>query len=407
MMARVDFSASGAGEILDRWQGFSDRLIGEEQMPTPIQPIERLGDALARAYPELAAVREAAQQPAYLVGGAVRDLLLGAGRADLDLVVEGDAAALAERLGAEVVSHERFATAKAMLDGHEVDIAAARSESYPHPGALPVVESAAGVEADLARRDFTINAIAIPLQGELRLIDPHGGRADLAAGLLRVLHPRSFEDDPTRAIRAARYAARFGFGLEPETAALLRKADLDTVSADRRTAELLRLAAEPKGPRGFELLGEWGLVELREGGAELAARVGEQLATEPWCGTVPRERALLSAALGPEGGEVELSRARPDRPSEAIALAAGHDPVELVLARALGAGWLDRYLAEWRHVSLEIDGEALIAAGVPQGTALGRGLKEALRRKLDGEVNGREQELAAALEAARGADEVE
>lgn len=406
MMARVDFSASGAGEILDKWQGFSDRLIGEEPMPTPIQPTERLGDALALAYPELAAVREAAQQPVYLVGGAVRDLLLGHGRADLDLVVEGDAAALAELLGAEVVSHERFATAKAMLDGHEVDIAAARSESYPHPGALPVVESAADVETDLARRDFTINAIAIPLQGELRLIDPHGGRADLAAGLLRVLHPRSFENDPTRAIRAARYAARFGFELEAETAALLQETDLGAVSADRRRAELLRLAAEPNAPRGFALLGEWGLVELRSGGAELAAHVAELLVAEPWSGAAPRQSALLAAALGPEGSEVELSRTRPARPSEAVALAAGHDAVELVLARALGAEWLDRYLVKWRHVSLEIDGEALIAAGVPQGTALGRGLKEALRRKLDGEVDGREQELAAALGVARGDDEV-
>jgi tRNA nucleotidyltransferase (CCA-adding enzyme) len=382
-------------------------MVGNAAMQAPEQQIESIAEALVRMHPELAPVRDAGGDPVYLVGGAVRDLLLGRGRADVDLVVEGDAAALASRLGAEVVSHERFSTAKVKLDGHEVDIATARAEGYPHPGALPVVEPAAHVEDDLRRRDFTVNAMAIPLQGEPRLLDPCGGRADLAAKKLRVLHPRSFEDDPTRAIRAARYAARFGFQLESETAALLREADLGAVSADRRRAELLRLAAEPKAPRGFALLGEWGLVELRSGGVDLAARVGELLAAEPWSGAAPRERALLAAALGPEGGEVELSGTRPDRPSEAVALAAGHDPVELVLARALGAEWLDRYLAEWRHVSLEIDGEALIAAGVPQGTALGRGLNEALRRKLDGEVAGREQELAAALEAARGDDEVE
>ncbi|HVY78777.1 MAG TPA: hypothetical protein VG898_09755, partial [Solirubrobacterales bacterium] len=112
------------------------------------------------------------------------------------------------------------------------------------------------------------------------------------------------------------------------------------------------------------------------------------------------------AALGPEGGEAELARERPQRPSAGVAAARGHDPVELVLARALGAEWLDRYLTEWRDVSLAIDGEDLIAAGVPPGPALGRGLQEALRRKLDGEVEGREAELAAALAAAGDGDGV-
>jgi tRNA nucleotidyltransferase (CCA-adding enzyme) len=367
-----------------------------------VKPTEDLAAALESAYPELGAVRAAALEPVYLVGGAVRDLLLGRGRADIDLVVEGDAAALAERLGAGHVSHQRFATAKVRLDGHEVDVAGARSETYPQPGALPVVEPAASVEDDLARRDFTINAMAVPLGGEARLIDPHDGLADLEAGLLRVLHPGSFADDPTRAIRAARYAARFGFEPEPETARLLREAGLGAVSADRREAELLRLAAEPQAARGFELLAEWGLIEPRAGGVELAARVGELLSEAPWNEVALRERAVLAAALGPAGGEEELAEARPARPSEAVELARRRDPVELALARALGAEWLDRYLAEWREVSLEIGGEDLMAAGVPQGPALGRGLREALRRKLDGEIAGREQELATALEAARG-----
>jgi tRNA nucleotidyltransferase (CCA-adding enzyme) len=382
-------------------------MVGNATMTGPGDHTESIAEALEHMHPELAPVRDIGGDPVYLVGGAVRDLLLGRGRADLDLVVEGDAEALASRLGAEAISHERFGTAKVRLDGHEVDIAGARSESYPHPGALPVVEPAGEIEADLRRRDFTINAMAIPLHGEPHLIDPCGGQADLAAKLLRVLHPGSFEDDPTRAIRAARYAARFGFELEPETAALLRRTDLGTVSADRREAELLRLAAEARAPRAFGLLAEWGLVELREGGEQLLARADELLAAEPWRGEGPRERALVAAALGPEGGEVALAGERPDRPSEAVALASAHDPVELVLARALGAEWLDRYLGEWRRVALDIDGQDLIAAGVPQGPALGRGLKEALRRKLDGELDGgREQELAVALEAAGGKDGV-
>ncbi len=367
---------------------------------------ESIAEALEHMHPELAPLRDAGTDPVYLVGGAVRDLLLGRGRVDIDVVVEGDAAALAERLGAEVTSHERFGTAKARLNGHEVDIASARAESYPHPGALPVVEPKAELAADLRRRDFTINAMAIPLHGEPRLIDPHGGEADLASRRLRILHDGSFADDPTRAIRAARYAARFGFAIEEHTAGLLQGADLNTVSADRREAELLRLAGEEQAARGFALLAEWGLLEPRPGGVELVARTAELLAADPWRGMAPRDRVLLAAAIGPPRGEEALAGARPELPSQAVSLATRHDDVELVLARALGAEWLDRYLGEWREVSLEIDGSDLIGAGLSQGPALGRGLEEALKRKLDGEIAGREQELAVALDVARSVDGV-
>jgi tRNA nucleotidyltransferase/poly(A) polymerase len=305
------------------------------------KPIENLAEVLRSTYPELEGLREAASDPVYLVGGAVRDLLLGRGRADIDVVVEGDAGALAARLGAEPVEHERFATAKVELDGHQVDIASARTETYAHQGALPEVAPAAAIEADLGRRDFTINAMAIPLRGDAQVIDPYDGRTDLAAGLLRILHRESFVDDPTRAIRAARYAARFGFEPEPQTAALLRATDLDTVSADRRQAELLRLAAEPTAPRGFELLAAWGLLELRQGGVELAARVRELLEEPSWDLGVDRVRAILAAATGEPGREVELATAQPERPSEAVELARARQPAELVLARAIGAEWLD------------------------------------------------------------------
>jgi tRNA nucleotidyltransferase (CCA-adding enzyme) len=367
-----------------------------------VESIDDLGEALHGAYPELTAVQGVAGgKPVYLVGGAVRDLLLGHGRTDIDLVVEGEAAVLAARLDGEVVEHERFATAKVRLDGHEVDIATARAESYPRPGALPEVEPTAGIAADLARRDFTINAMAIPLRRDPELIDPHRGREDLEAGLLRVLHARSFEDDPTRALRAARYAARFGFELEPDTAELLGQTDLSTVSVERRDAELLRLAGEAEAVRGFALLADWGLLDLREDGIELAGRVAGLLSAPPWQDVARRDRAVLAAALGIRGEAEPLAAATPGQPSEAVRLARGADPVELVLARALGAQWLDRYQAEWRQVALEIDGEDLIAAGVPQGPQIGQGLAEALRRKLDSELSGRDEELAVALEAAR------
>jgi tRNA nucleotidyltransferase (CCA-adding enzyme) len=268
------------------------------------------------------------------------------------------------------------------------------------------VTPVADIEADLGRRDFTINAIAVPLSAS-RLVDPHGGRADLEAGLLRVLHRGSFVDDPTRALRAARYAARLGFAPEPATETLLRETDLSTVSEDRREADLLQLAAEPDAARGFELLAEWGLVDTRPDGVELARRVRTLLESPPWHGFARRDLSIAAAALGPPGAEVELSAARPDRPSQGVELARGRDPVELALARALGAEWLDDYLGAWRRVALEIDGEDLIAAGVPEGPAVGRGLKAALRGKLDGEIaSGRSGELEVALEAARGGDGV-
>jgi tRNA nucleotidyltransferase (CCA-adding enzyme) len=363
--------------------------------------MDDLGAALRNAYPELEAVREAGGGPVYLVGGAVRDLLLGHPRADVDLVVEGDAAALAARLGGATAEHDRFGTVKVEVDGHEVDIASARTETYSEPGALPVVAPAASVEADLDRRDFTINAMAIPLAGEARLIDPHGGREDLDRGLLRVLHAGSFVDDPTRAIRAARYASRFGFTLESGTDRLLRQADLSTVSADRRRGELERLAAEPTGRVGLGLLAGWGIIDLREGGVELMKAVDDLLRESHWDELVPREQALIAAALGPAGSEDVLASMWPPKPAEAVELAERRDPVELILARAMGASWLDRYLTVWRNVQLEIGGEDLIAAGVPQGPAVGRGLRAARQRKLEGEISGREAELAAALEAAR------
>jgi tRNA nucleotidyltransferase (CCA-adding enzyme) len=365
--------------------------------------IDDLAKALRSAYPELDPVHDVAGgKPVYLVGGAVRDLLLGRGRTDIDLVVEGDATALASRLGGEVVEHERFATAKARLGEHEVDIATARAETYPRPGALPEVEPTTGIAADLARRDFTINAMAIPLRRDPELIDPHRGREDLESGQLRILHASSFVDDPTRALRAARYAARFGFELEPDTADLLGEADLGTVSVDRRETELLRLAGETEAARGFALLSEWGLLEPPEHGVELAGRVAGLLAEPPWTDVARRDRAILAAALGRWGGAEALAAADPERPSDAVRLARAASPLEQVLARALGAEWLDRYLTEWRAVALEIDGEDLIAAGVPQGPDVGLGLAAALRGKLDGEVYGRAQELEIALATARG-----
>lgn len=372
-------------------------------MPPPrakIEP-ERLRERLA-ALPGIERLREAAMGvDAYLVGGAVRDLLLGRARADIDVAVEGEVRELAGRLGGEARAHERFGTATVRVDGLEVDLAATRRETYAHPGALPEVRPAP-LDADLSRRDFTINAMAVPLGGDPELIDPHAGLEDLRQGVLRVLHPRSFEDDPTRAVRAARYAARYGFAPERTTAELILRADLATVSQDRSEAELRKLASEPEPRRAFELLGEWGLLRFEPSALELVAMVSGLTGAEPWRGVAPRADAVLAAALGRGVPEArELASGQPGCPSEAVERARGRSGVELVLGRALSAEWLDRYVTEWRAVRLEIDGDDLIAEGVAEGPAVGRGLRAALRAKLDGEVHGKGEELRAALAAAR------
>lgn len=367
-----------------------------------IEP-DRIAERLS-ALPGLDRVRKAAgETPVYLVGGAVRDLLLGRDRADVDIAVEGDAAALGRRLGGEIRTHERFATATVHLDGAELDLATARGETYQRPGALPEVHPAP-LSEDLGRRDFTINAMAVPLAGDPELIDLHGGLTDLEAATLRVLHERSFVDDATRALRAARYAARYGFALDANTEKLLRHADLDTVSRDRVEAELRKLAREPRARRGFELLAEWGLVPLETAAGELIDAVGDLTASEPWASVVDRDDAVLAAALGLDLGSARaLASAQPETPSEGVDRARGHDGVTLALARALGAEWLDRYVDEWRTVRLAIDGDDLIAAGIPEGPAVGRGLAAAMRARLDGEATNSDQELRIALGAAREA----
>jgi tRNA nucleotidyltransferase (CCA-adding enzyme) len=358
---------------------------------------------LVDALPGIDALRGIAEiVPAYLVGGAIRDLLLGIEGVDLDLAIDGDPDALAGAPGFELEREGLFLTGRLELGELKIDVARTRAESYPHPGALPEVRPAP-IADDLARRDFTVNAMAFPLAGDPELIDPHGGVDDLRAGVLRVLHDRSFVDDPTRALRAARYAARFGFDLEPSTSRLLTEADLSTVSDDRVQGELRRIAAQEDPAKAIQLIVDWGLMPTLD--PEAPGRVAEVTrvaSTPPWAGWADRGLAVMLAIVRPLPQIRELASATPERPSEAVRLAEPWDPAQLLVARALGADWLDRYAEEWRHVRLEITGEDLIADGIPEGPAIGRGLEAALSGKLDGELSGRDEEFRIAFAAARG-----
>jgi tRNA nucleotidyltransferase (CCA-adding enzyme) len=366
--------------------------------PDPARLSDRV-DSLA-AIDQLHQIAE--RMPAYLVGGVVRDLLLGRPVADLDVAVEGDVEALGDLPGFSLERDGLFLTGRLEQGDVKVDVARARAESYPAAGALPEVRPAP-IDEDLARRDFTINAMALPLDRSRELLDPHEGLEDLRAGLLRVLHERSFVDDPTRALRAARYAARFGFGLEPETERLLRDADLGTVSEDRTDNELRRIAAEEDPAAALRLLAEWGVMpSLDPAAPDRVAEVTRLASAEPWFGWVDRELAVMLAIIRPLPQIRELAAATPERPSEAARLAEPWDPAQLLVARAIGAEWLDRYAGEWRHVGLEITGDDLLAEGIPEGPGVGQGLEAALSGKLDGELSGREEELRIALAVAKG-----
>lgn len=202
----------------------------------------------------------------YLVGGVVRDLLMEQANFDLDLVVEGNAIELAQQLKfnkGKITTHPRFNTAKLQWNGWSIDLATARSETYEKPGALPAV-TPSSIDDDLSRRDFTVNAMAIRLNPGYygKLADPHGGRDDLQAKRIRILHQKSFTDDATRIWRALRYEQRLGFHLERRTQTLLQRdiPMLETISADRVRYEIECICKEKYPEKVFNRAGELGVL---------------------------------------------------------------------------------------------------------------------------------------------------
>jgi tRNA nucleotidyltransferase (CCA-adding enzyme) len=360
-----------------------------------------------------AAVLAARARGAAVVGGFVRDTLIGIPPREVDVVVEGDAEGFARELGGVVTIHAAFGTARAERDGWSIDVAAARSERYPQPGALPVV-APASLEQDLGRRDFAVNALAVTIDdGELLAVA--GALEDLSEQRLRVLHDRSFLDDPTRVMRLARYAHRLGFSVEPHTAALARAARLDTVSGARIGAEL-RLALAERDPLAplSDLSGKLPIVidrRLVESALALAppdasrelvilAAITREIAPPDWIAelelTAHERDVVLAAANAAQIADAieqavsasSLHDALKDVPPEVVAIAGGLGPT--AAAR--------RWLEELRHVRLEIGGDDLIAAGIPSGPELGARLERTLRRKLDGQLaGGRRAELVSAL----------
>jgi tRNA nucleotidyltransferase (CCA-adding enzyme) len=396
-----------------------------------------------------ARIADAHSMRVYAVGGFVRDLLLGVCNEDLDLTVEGDGVAFARHLAAAIdgmcKGPSAFGTAVVIArDGHKIDVATARRETYKHPAALPTVQPGS-VRDDLLRRDFSINTLAFALNGPeaFTLLDWYGGRADLAEGVIRVLHNRSFRDDPTRIFRAIRLEQRFGFVLHRHTLRLLHRAVekgwiellsgarlwrelrlmLDgesPVACLRRLDELAILpridAALVLSPDRLALLTRVAAsrVELAETHAEvigrawpvyLAAllygmeadairRIGGRLALSP------RLTQELIDGIAATGRACErLCQEGTLQPSEVVA-ALRTLPLEMVpllLARCPEGEvpqHVRSYLTTWRHIRPSLTGDDLKRLGVPQGPHIGRLLTRVLAAKVDGEAPTREAEEA-------------
>ncbi|HYI73946.1 MAG TPA: hypothetical protein VEW90_01645 [Gaiellaceae bacterium] len=399
---------------------------------------------LLRAIADVVAARGDDAPDVFVVGGTVRDILLGVdGGDDVDLAVEGDAIAfaytLADALGGHATPHRKFGTAVVSGAGEQhVDIVTTRREEYDAPGALPTVEHAE-LEHDLHRRDFTINAMAASLvPRELgHVLDPYGGREDLRTGSVRVLHDASFVDDPTRILRGVTYEARFGFRFDDRTERLARaclaSGHVGDLSSSRLRDELVDLLGEVRAAEGIVRLGELGVdaaihpgLRADRGAADVFARAVE-LAREldvdvpAWrLGIETLARDLSADNVAAWLDRLKVRRRDVDRIVRAVtgapaiserlrsetldaagvaALAAPSAPDGPLLALALeDRPELRAYFTRLRHVRLEIDGSDLERMGLAESPQVGEILGEVHRRKLNGEVEGREAELAAARE---------
>jgi tRNA nucleotidyltransferase (CCA-adding enzyme) len=370
----------------------------------------------------------------YLVGGGLRDLMLGRGQVDIDLVGEGGMRSLAEAaaaaLGRRWLEHRAFGTATVEGQDFRLDLAMARAERYTRPGALPRVRPAS-IGEDVARRDFTINAMALALCGRQRgqFLDPFDGRGDIARGLVRVLHDRSFIDDATRILRAVRYETRFSFAIEEKTLALLKRdmAYLDIISGARLQHELVRLLAEDEPEKGLLRCQELGVLAA----IHKALRFDDQLAVAfrraRRSGQAPPQLELYLGLLGTRlspadaeavalrlalskrqrqalEGAAELGQLLPwlsradIRPSQVVERLETY-PLSAVEAWALAARQsaageeFGRYLREWRYVKPYLDGRALVRLGVARGSLMGGVLRLLKAARLDGQASSRQEEV--------------
>jgi tRNA nucleotidyltransferase (CCA-adding enzyme) len=437
-----------AGASLDH------RMAGARPVSQPISRLLREGSPpwMRRLISAVYEVSGRLGASVYLVGGVVRDLLLQRPNEDVDLVVEGDGIAFAEELADTLDGrhhpHEPFLTAVITLpDGLRIDVASARTEFYRTPAALPEVATSL-IRQDLYRRDFTINSLAIALSGDRHgeLVDFFGGRKDIQRREIRVLHSLSFIDDPTRALRAVRYARRLNFTIATDTRNListaLQEGVFERLSGQRLRRELEHLLAEPHPTAALALVAELGLLpaicpdlEWSETVQSYLMKVEGQLAwyqleelgspPEPWIlclgglalsagdgvvsalahrlqlGGPLRDRLLslpdsveaVTAAAGPGMALSQRAKTIEKYPAEALLLAMSRLPLDSGRALANAA-------VAAIHVQLPVTGQQLIDGGVSPGPHIGRAL-DLTRDALIDDMIGPDDSLTWAMQTAR------
>ncbi len=448
LFRRLYESQHAAGSALDH------RMAGERPVSQHIARMLREIPPpwVQRVLKAAAEVADAQRASVFLVGGLVRDMLLARSNEDVDLVVEGDgiafAEALARRLDGRCHPHEPFLTAVITLP-HDlrVDVASARTEFYRTPAALPEVATSL-IRQDLYRRDFTMNALAVALAGDRygELVDFFGGRRDIQQREIRVLHSLSFIDDPTRALRAVRYARRLGFTIAADTEHLIRTAleegIFEKLSGQRLRRELEVLLREPHPTPAIHLIAELGLLpaicpglrwseEVRSALLEVEGQLawyrleGFGQPPEPWLlhlgalalhgepGTaaalverlqlagahrgrllaLPEETAALAEAAVSSQARSQLVAIVEERSTEALLLAMASLPLDSRRQLATAAETA-------ATVEVPVAGQQLVDAGLPPGPHVGRALEQTRNALIDG-VIGADEALEWALQTAR------
>jgi tRNA nucleotidyltransferase (CCA-adding enzyme) len=399
---------------------------------------------------ELAAYRGA---EAYLVGGFVRDMLLGVKNFDLDIVVVGDGIRFGEYfaklLKGKLVRHRRFGTATLVLKhGLKIDFASARSEVYPEPASLPIVRPGS-LKDDLYRRDFTINAMAVSLKERDfgSIVDYFGGKQDLDSGKIRILHDLSFIDDPTRLIRAVRFKERYGFSIEPRTLGRFKEAVrlcmLEKVEPQRIRDDIILLLKEDNPARcvlrlrrlsGFKFIDR--RLNVSNDTVKLLHSVQRQVAwfikahperrkPDKWlvyfmaltASLSTRSLKLIIRRLALKKGEEKrimsyhacvskVASALKRKSIPPSGLSAILEPLSYEVILLLKARYSDRNLQDnirkffvyLNGMRIHIRGEDLHLLGLKPGPHYQRILKAVLAAKLDGKVGTREEELHMAKE---------
>ena len=393
---------------------------------------DRLSERLSEGHIQaVSAVNNAASSigsRAFLVGGAIRDIILGREIKDIDIAVECCPQKLLSSLHmepAKVISTSQFETVKLEICGQIIDLSMTRSEIYPNPGALPEVQLST-IEGDLSRRDFTINAFGVHVDPDRwgDLIDHHNGLQDLCHKKIRVLHNQSFMDDPTRVFRAARYASRLSFEVEMTTEeALVRDLDgIRNLSGTRILNELNQIFGETNSGRAIENLNKWGVFKAIHPQFDIPTKVfntiessiSEEVSSDVvgllallYCSNnVMREeigkRLRLSSSLHSKISDLDrFQELLPGmKNSDIYEKLKGLSLESLHVARYMSSSansglsaQIDLYLNDLSQISMSVTGNDLLDMGIPEGAEMGRILSSIHKELLDGQVTSREEQV--------------